>query len=144
MSTETMQLPNKTVERIYKALVVLSRRTLPSINDDTRVGRLRRHFAPLAEPIEEARQRKMIEHSKLVGDESQITNAAAIAQSNLDIAGELCTFERPHWVVTEAMMPKTLKTGLGEENRAGVGELQVELDFLYQWPEDPDAPKGTE
>lgn len=137
--TTTMTLPNKTVERIYKALVMLSRRTLPGINSDLKVAKLRRFFAPLAEPIEEARQKKLIENSEDVAGESQLKNAAAVAASNIEIANQPCEFDKPRWTIVEGDLPKELKGEpsqqnpfAGNANRTGVGEIVAELDFLYE------------
>ncbi len=138
MAAEQMELKNQTVERIYKALVALSRRTLPTITSDLKVAKLRRFFAPLAEPIDEARQRKLIEHSVEVAGESQIHNAAEIATANMTIANELCIFDKPSIVIVEGDLPKDLKGEpsaqnpfAGNANRTGIGEIISELDFLY-------------
>jgi hypothetical protein len=139
MAAETMKLPNKTVERLYKALVALSRRTLPSIQSDLKVAKLRRYFAPLAEPIEEARQKKLIENSVEVAGESQIQNAAAIASANLEIADALCEFTKPSIAILESDLPKELKGEpsaanpfAGSGNATGRAEIISELDFLFE------------
>lgn len=139
MAAETLTIKNQTVERIYKALVALSRRTLPSITSDLKVAKLRRFFAPLAEPIDEARQKKLIEHSVEVAGESQIQNAAEIATANMTIANATCTFDKPTITITEADLPKDLKGEpsaanpyAGNANRTGIGEIIAELDFLYE------------
>ena len=142
MSGDTMTLPNKTVERIYNALVTLSRRTLPDINSDLKVARLRRHFQPLAEPIEEARQKQLIENSVDVAGESQLQNAAAVAASNLEIANKPCEFTKPTLTIVQGDLPKELKGEpsarnpfSGNANATGRSEIIAELDFLFELPD---------
>lgn len=129
---------NRTIERIYKALVSGSRKTLPTTPADLKFAKLRRFFAPLAEPIQEARDKQIIQNSRLVADESQIANAALVAANNQLLDAMECEFTDPKLRITEADLPKELKVEDPQKgpNRQGLSEIMAELDFLFELPMD--------
>lgn len=144
MDTHTQPpMTYRRLRRIHAALSNLSARTLPTINSDLKVAAtIRTHFQG---PHEDSEQKiRKIRESNPIPDGVEGNNIppAILEQRQREIDDLLdqtvVDFDVAKVTrrITEADLPKALKTGAAEENRGALADILVNLDFLYDLPDE--------
>jgi hypothetical protein len=134
-----MHCTNRRLRQMYTALSALSARTLPTITSDLKVAARLRDLRGLYEDTG-AVIRKIREAHPAPDDTEGDRLPVALMEARQQQIEELLDqeVELPDWPdekrITDADLPKALKTGAAEENRAGVADVVLNLDILYLAP----------
>lgn len=136
------QITRRETRDIYNALREWGSRTLPSLSSDLKIAALQRtRFRPVVMDMEDA-QNKLVREIPMPEDiEAQrIPPSISEARGNrynievLETTVEIKDVPEKLRLV-EADLPKSLKSGLGEENRGGLANiLSILPDWLYELP----------
>ena len=137
---ETMTLTNRELWRMYAALKLLGNRRMANVGADLKVGRMLRVLAPLAEPLESAKQHAVQDVIKAAPPDatglalSRVNLAGAAAQLAVDEATVEVALPLA-FALREADLPKEQSGEEGWRNAAGLGALMTDLGPLFILPD---------
>jgi hypothetical protein len=131
-----MQRTIRRTREIYQSLSALATRTLPSISSDLKVAARLRELRPFVEDSD-AMIRKIREKTPIPDDRSANELPTAILEARQRQVDEL--FDQAIEVpdipdtkrIVESDLPRALKSGTGDENRAGLADIILNLDDYY-------------
>jgi hypothetical protein len=129
------------IREIHQALTALSSRTLPSIAADLKVSARLRELRPLVEDSDALIRRIRAQTpvpDGLTGSEIPMALVEA-RQRDIDAMLETTVEMEPladARRITADDLPKALKSASGEENRAGLADIILNLDDYYAQTDD--------
>jgi hypothetical protein len=131
-----MQVTNRRLRTAVAALQALSTRTLPTIKSDLKVVARLRELAGPFEDCEKLIRKIREEHRAPDGYEGTELPVAVTEARQRDfdtLMGELVDVADvpTEKLVSEADLPRALKSGAGEENRAQLADIVLHLDWLF-------------
>lgn len=135
-------LTRREAREVFNALRELGSRTLPNLTSDLKIAALQRsRFRPLVLDIEHA-QNKLVREIPLPEDLEAPKIPPAIQEARANkfneevLETEVEIRDVPVSLrLTSDDLPKSIKTGLAEENRAGLGNILAILpEWLYELP----------
>lgn len=138
----THKLTRREAREVFTALRELGTRVLPSLASDLKVAALQRtRFRPIVLDMEEA-QNKLVREIPLPEDIEAMKIPPSISEARANrfnvevLETEVEIKDVPDKLkLTEADLPKTIKTGAAEENREGLANILAILpDWLYELP----------
>lgn len=129
------------VRAMYNALTILANRRSPGASSDAKLGRLLRHFGPVAEPIQQARGRIALD---LIGDQDvaslsplqQQLLQAKIGTAQTAFDNEPVDVALPsNHLIRESDLPQPQKGEEGWRNAEGIGAILADLGPLFVFDE---------
>ena len=134
---ESMQITNREIARIHAALTALSGRRLSGPENRKKVVTLlRRYFEVPHQIIEDLRTAIIKDHPAPESWESE-SLPIGVAEARMGAINDLMNDTQeigpipPHLFIKETDLPKPIKGELGDQNEAGVADIQHKLGFLF-------------
>lgn len=138
---------NKSVASLHTALSILGNRKMGTVKADVKIARMLNIVAPIAEPIQRARER--ITKDILGEADAEKLTPAQIQKLNIAIKAALSEYDEqeaegdftlPKWFrLTEDELPKEQKGEKGWENASQLGAVISDLGTVFVFPAEVDS-----